>query len=196
MILWFYITPTVGQSQCFDFDFWLFSVKSKISILKTSYLVYLYHFHSLHLIFTSLKRILNVSLTKSTLQLKSTMLSVDRPHTYTLLDYISYICEFSFINFVWLTFCVFNDCTKMLRQHALAPHWSLTSGWTCLPCALPPGCSQVPSPSSRLPDCPPRHHPIRRHFCWPSVPHTNDLLRHDRPGIAPCRLASTPHFKV
>ena len=37
LILWFYSTPTVGQSQCFDFDFWLFSVKSEISILKNSY---------------------------------------------------------------------------------------------------------------------------------------------------------------
>ena len=27
LILWFYRTLTVGQSQCFDFDFWLFSVK-------------------------------------------------------------------------------------------------------------------------------------------------------------------------
>ena len=37
LILWFYSTPTVGQSQRFDFDFWLFSVKSEISILKNSY---------------------------------------------------------------------------------------------------------------------------------------------------------------
>ena len=27
LILWFYRTPTICQSQCFDFDFWLFSVK-------------------------------------------------------------------------------------------------------------------------------------------------------------------------
>ena len=44
LILWFYRTPTIGQSRCFDFDFWLFSIKSEISILKISYLVYLYHF--------------------------------------------------------------------------------------------------------------------------------------------------------
>ena len=53
LILWFYIAPTIGQSQRFDNDFWLFSVKSEISILKTSYLVYLYHIHSLNLIYTS-----------------------------------------------------------------------------------------------------------------------------------------------
>ena len=27
LFIWFYKTPTVGQSQCFNFDFWLFSVK-------------------------------------------------------------------------------------------------------------------------------------------------------------------------
>ena len=74
LILWFYRTPTVGQSQCFDFDFWLFSIESEILILKISYLVYLYYFHSLHLIFISLKPRLNLSLTKLTLQLKSTLL--------------------------------------------------------------------------------------------------------------------------
>ena len=94
LVLWFYRTPTVGQSQWFDFDFRLFSVKSENSILKTAYLVYLYHFYSSHLIFTSLKPLLNLSLTKSTLQLKSTLLSVDRLDTYTLLDFISYLCEF------------------------------------------------------------------------------------------------------
>ena len=57
--------------------------------MKTSYLVYLYHFDSLNLIFTSLKLVLNLSLTKSTLRLKSTLVSVDRPDTYTLLDFIS-----------------------------------------------------------------------------------------------------------
>ena len=87
LILWFYSTRTIGQSQCFDFDFWLFSVKSEISIRKISYLVYLYHFYSLNLIFSYLKLLLNLSLTKSTLRLKSTLLSVDRPDTYTILDY-------------------------------------------------------------------------------------------------------------
>ena len=99
LILWFYRTLTVGQSQFFDFDFWLFSVKSEISILKTSYLVYLYHFHSLNLIFSYLKLFLNLSLTKSTLLLKSTLLSVDRPDTCTLLNFISYLCEFGFYKF-------------------------------------------------------------------------------------------------
>ena len=69
-------------------------------MLKISYLVYLYPFYSSHLIFTSLKPLLNLSLTKSTQHLKSTLLSVDRPDTYTLLDFISYLCEFGFINFV------------------------------------------------------------------------------------------------
>ena len=55
LILWFHRTPIVGQSQHFDFVFWLFSVKSEISILKTSYLVYLYHFHSSNLFLISLK---------------------------------------------------------------------------------------------------------------------------------------------
>ena len=68
-------------------------------MLKTSYLSYLYHFQSLLLIFTYLGPLLNLSLTKSTLRLKSTVLSVDRPDTYTLLDFISYLCEFGFINF-------------------------------------------------------------------------------------------------
>ena len=121
MILWFYRTPTIGQSQRFDFDFWLFFVKSEISILKTSYLVYLYHFHSLHLIFTSLKPLLILSLTKSTLQLKSTLLSVDRPDTYTLLDFISYLFEFGFINFVWPTFLCFNDAQKPIVSPHPAP---------------------------------------------------------------------------
>ena len=87
LILWFCRTPTAGQSQCFDFDFWLFSVKSEISNLKTSYLPYLYHFHILNLIFSYLKLLLNLCLTKSTLRLKSTLLSVDRPDTYPVLDY-------------------------------------------------------------------------------------------------------------
>ena len=87
LILWFCRTPTVGQSQCFDFDFWLCSVKSEISNLKTSYLSYLYHFHILNLIFFYLKLLLSLSLTKSTLRLKSTLLSVDRPDTYPILDY-------------------------------------------------------------------------------------------------------------
>ena len=117
LILWFYRTYTVGQSQCFDFDFWLFPVKPKNSILKNSYLVYLYHLCSSHLIFTSLKPLLNLSLTKSTLQLKSTLLSVDRPDTYTLLDFISYLCEFGFINFVWPTFLCFNDAQKRFVRH-------------------------------------------------------------------------------
>ena len=112
LILWFYITPTVGQSQCFDFDFWLFSVKPENWILKTSHLVYLYHFYSLHIIFTSLKPLLNLSLTKSTLQLKSTLLFVDRPDTYTLLDFISFLCEFGFIKFFWPMFLCFNDAQK------------------------------------------------------------------------------------
>ena len=112
LILWFCRTPTAGQSQRFDFDFWLFSVKSEISILKTSYLPYLYHFHILNLIFSYLKLLLNLSLTKSTLRLKSTLLSVDRPDTYTLLDFISYLCEFGFINFVWPTFLCFNNAQK------------------------------------------------------------------------------------
>ena len=46
LVLWFYKTSTVDQSQYFDFDFWLFSVKSKILNLKIPYLVYLYHFYS------------------------------------------------------------------------------------------------------------------------------------------------------
>ena len=50
--------------------------------MKTSYLVYLYHFHSL-------KLVLNISLTNSTLRVKSTLVSVDRHNTYTLLDFIS-----------------------------------------------------------------------------------------------------------
>ena len=97
LILWFCRTPTAGQSQRFDFDFWLFSVKSEISILKTSYLPYLYHFHILNLIFSYLKLILYRSLTKSTLRLKSTLLSVDRPDTYPILDY--YIL--SLLIFIW-----------------------------------------------------------------------------------------------
>ena len=56
--------------------------------------------------FTSLKPLLNLSLAKSTVQLKLTVLSVDRPDTYTLLDFISFICEFDFINFFYLRFCV------------------------------------------------------------------------------------------
>ena len=44
LIIWSYKIPTVGQSQHFDIDFWLFSLKSRNSILKTSYLVYLYPF--------------------------------------------------------------------------------------------------------------------------------------------------------
>ena len=121
VILWFYRTPIVNQSQCFDFDFdfWLFSIKSEILILKTSYLVYIYYLHSLHLIFTSLKPLSNLSLTKSTLQLKLTLLSVDPPDTYTLLEFIFYLCEFGFINFVWPTFLCFNDahkCFLMVRR--------------------------------------------------------------------------------
>ena len=42
----------------------------------------------------------DLSLTKSTMKLKSTLLFVDRRDTYTLLDFISYLCEFGFINFV------------------------------------------------------------------------------------------------
>ena len=42
---------------------------------------------------------LNLSLTKSTLRLKSTLLFVDRPDTYTILDFISYLCEFGFYKF-------------------------------------------------------------------------------------------------
>ena len=34
------------------------------------------------------------------------MLSVDRPDTYTLLDFISYLCEFGFINLFDRRFCV------------------------------------------------------------------------------------------
>ena len=112
LILWFYRAPTVGQSQRFDFDIWLFSVKSEISILKTSYLSYLYHFHILNLIFFYLKLLLNLSLTKSTIRLKSTLLSVDRPDTYTLLDFISCLCEFGFMNFFLPTFLCFNDARK------------------------------------------------------------------------------------
>ena len=121
LVLWFYRTPTVGQSQFFDFDFWLFCVKSENWILKNSYLVYLYHFYSLYIIFTSLKSLLNLSLTKSTLQLKSTLLSMDRPDTYTLLDFISYLCEFGFINFVWLTFLCFNDARKRTVNQQFNP---------------------------------------------------------------------------
>ena len=116
MILWFYRTPIVGQSQRFDFDFWLFYAKSEISILKISYLVYLYHFHSLNLIFTSLKPLLNLSLTKATLQLKSTLLCVDRPDTYTLLDFISLSLWVRFYKFCLTYVCVFNDRTKTLCQ--------------------------------------------------------------------------------
>ena len=58
----------------------LFQTRELIS--SNFLLVYLYHFHSLHLIFTSLKPLLNLSLTKSTL------LSMDRPDTYTLLDFL------------------------------------------------------------------------------------------------------------
>ena len=46
LVLWFYRTLTVGQSQCFDFDFWIFSDKSEIFNHKIYYLVYLYHFYS------------------------------------------------------------------------------------------------------------------------------------------------------
>ena len=91
-------------------------MKSENSILKTSYLVYLYHFYSLNLIFSSLKPLLNLSLTKSTLQLKSTLLYVDRPDTYSLIDFISYLFEFGFINFFGPTLVCFNDRTKTLRQ--------------------------------------------------------------------------------
>ena len=119
LILWFYRTLTIGQSQCFDFDFWLFFVKSENSILRTSYLVYLYHFYSSHIIFTSLKPLLNLILIKSTLQLKSTVLSVDRPDTCILLDFISYLCEFGFINFVWLTFVCLTTARKCFVSGAI-----------------------------------------------------------------------------
>ena len=48
LVLWFYRTSNIGQSQYFDFDFdfWLFSVKCEILNLKISYLVYLYYLYS------------------------------------------------------------------------------------------------------------------------------------------------------
>ena len=122
LILWFYRTPTVCQSQHFDFDFWLFFVKSENWILKNFYLIYLYDLYLSNLIFTSLKPLLNLSLTKSTLQLKSTLLSVDRHDTYILLNFISYLCEFGFINFIWPTFLCFINRTKTLR-HGLMLRW-------------------------------------------------------------------------
>ena len=42
---------------------------------------------------------------------------MDRPDTYTLLDFISYLCEFGFINFVGLTFLCFNDAQKRFVSH-------------------------------------------------------------------------------
>ena len=99
LILWFCRVPTIRQSQCFDFDCWLFSIKSEISTLKTSYLSYLYHFHISHLIFSYLKLLLNLSLTKSTLRLKSTLLSVDRSDTYPILDYYILSLWVRFYNF-------------------------------------------------------------------------------------------------
>ena len=45
LVLWFDRFFTIGQIQRFDFDFWLFCVKSKILNLKISYLVYLYHLY-------------------------------------------------------------------------------------------------------------------------------------------------------
>ena len=106
LILWFCRTSIIGQSQCFDFEFWLFSVKSEISILKTSYLPYLYHFHILHLIFFYLKLLLNLSLTKSTLQLKSTLLSMDQPYTYTKPDYYIWSLWVWFYQFCLTIVCV------------------------------------------------------------------------------------------
>ena len=126
LILWFCRTPTVGQSQCFDFDFWLFSVKSEISILKTSYLTYLYHFHDLHLSFSYLKLLLNLSLTKSTLRLKSTLLSVDRPDTYPIPDYYILSLWVRFYKFFLTVVFVFKRCTKTTRQHARA--WAREKG--------------------------------------------------------------------
>ena len=117
LILRFCRTHIIDQSQHFDFDFLLFSIKHENSILKNWYLIYLHHFYSLHLIFTSLKPLLNLSLTKLTLQLKSFLLSMDQPHTHTLLAFISYLYVFCFINFVWITFCEFNDRTKTHRQN-------------------------------------------------------------------------------
>ena len=117
LILWFCRTSTAGQSQRFDFDFGLFSVKSEISIFKTSYLPYLYHFHILNLIFSYLKLLLTLSLTKSTLLLKSTLLSVDRPILTQYLIIISCLCEFGFINFVWPSSFCFNDSQKHHVKH-------------------------------------------------------------------------------
>ena len=112
LVLWFCRTHTIDQSECFDFDFWLFSVKSEISILKTFYLPYLYHFHVSHLIFSYLKLLLNLSLTKSTLRLKSTLLSVDRPDTYPILDYYILSLWVRFYKFfLTIVFC-FNDAQK------------------------------------------------------------------------------------
>ena len=38
---------------------------------------------------------------------------MDRPDTYTLLDFISYLCEFGFYKFFFdLRFCVLNDARK------------------------------------------------------------------------------------
>ena len=118
LILWFCRTPTAGQSQCFDFDFWLFSVKSEISNLKTSYLPYLYHLHILNLIFSYLKLILNLSLTKSTLRLKSTLLSVDRPDTYPILDYSILSLWVRIYKFCLTIVFVFNDARKRDVSHA------------------------------------------------------------------------------
>ena len=121
LILWFCRTPTVGQSQRFDFDLLLFSVKSEISILKTSYLPYLYHFHILHLIFSYLKLLFSLSLTKSTLRLKSTLLFVDRPDTYPVLDYYILSLWVRFYKFCLTIVFVFNDARK--RAVTSRSHW-------------------------------------------------------------------------
>ena len=98
---------------------YLFYVKTEISIIKTSYLPYLYHFHILHLIFSYLKIILNLSLTKSTLRLKSTLLSVDRPDTYPILDYYFLSLWVRFYKFCLTIVFVFNDARKwaVTRRH-------------------------------------------------------------------------------
>ena len=41
LVLWFYRILTVGQSHCFDFEFWLSSVKSEILNLKTCFSIFL-----------------------------------------------------------------------------------------------------------------------------------------------------------
>ena len=89
----------------------------------------------------------------STLQLKSTLLYVDRPDTYTLFDFISYLCEFGFINLFDPRFCVLKTHENALSRIPVEPPDPLCLGiseeeppkhcevWPCSPPIL---CPEVP----------------------------------------------------